>query len=659
MRLYAAVAFLSAFLLFFMQPITGKALLPVYGGGPAVWTTCMLFFQTMLLAGYAYAHWVGGRWPVVHRILLVIGCLAMLINTHPARGISPNPTAEILGSLMVTIGLPFFLLSSTSPLLQRWWTGERPYRLYAVSNAGSLIALMAYPFLAEPLLPLSTLGIVFGAGYVLFLGASFVSSFSARPREAIVEASAGWRVTIFWIALSAFASMLLLAVTAQMCQEVSSTPFLWVAPLALYLLAFMIPFAGDRWYSRRWTGLGVALAVPAACAVASAGLTVRIWIHVTAYAVVLFLCTLACSGELARSKPEPARLTGFYFAIGLGGALGGAFVALIAPRLFTDFREFYVALAGCCLLTLVGWYRSGELKLRSGRTDWAVAPAVGLLFAFAAPLLAMSQVESDTVHAWRNFYGILRVTQRLDQVGTRRALTHGRITHGLQYIDAGKRVWPTSYYGWDSGIGRTLEYYPRVKSQSLRVGIVGLGVGTLAAYGRSGDQYRFYEINPDVRTIAEGHFSYLKDSAASIEIKMGDARLSMQQEEPQGYDVLAIDAFSSDSIPTHLLSVECGAVYRRHLKPEGALLIHISNHSLDLAPVVRGLAERYGWETAQIHSAGDDLRGTYAATWVILTTNRSLLAIDPIFTAITPWSAKDRRPIVWTDDHSSLWRLLK
>ena len=662
MRLYAVLAFLSAFLLFAIQPIAGKALLPEYGGGPAVWTTCMLFFQVMLLAGYAYAHWLGARWHRLHTALVIISIPALALTAGSgvtAAGGGEHPTPDILLRLTLTIGLPFLLLASTSPLLQHWWPGERAHRLYAVSNAGAFIALVAYPFLVEPTLPLSIQFATMAGGYVLFALLSARTAMRIRPVTPTPAVPGGFSATAFWIALSAFASMLLLAVTAQMCQEVASTPFLWVLPLALYLLAFLIAFADDRWYHRRLTALAVGIAVPAACGIAAAGLTVKIWIHVAVYSAALFACALACAGELSRSRPASNELTRFYLAISLGGALGGAFVTIIAPRLFADYSEFYLALAGCCLLTLAGWYRGREWRPNFARLDWALAPAVALFLASAAPLVAMSYRQADKLHTWRNFYGILRITEHRDQVGTRRTLTHGRVTHGLQYLDAGKRTWPTSYYGWDSGVGRVLEYYPRPDRQPLRVGVIGLGVGTLAAYARRGDLYRFYEINPDVRAIAQGQFSYLKDSAGTIKILLGDARMTMEHEPPQRYDVLAVDAFSSDSIPAHLLTVECGAVYQRHLKPDGALLLHISNHSIDLAPVARGLAQRYGWESAQLHSAGDDSRGTHAATWVVLTSNRRLLEIEPVREAATPWSNKDRPPILWTDDYSSLWRLLK
>lgn len=687
MARFPLTIFLSAFLLFQIQPMMGKYILPWFGGGPGVWTACLLFFQVLLLAGYGYSHWLVTRLHFrrqseLHLGLLVASLLFLPVAPRSDLGrISWNgaPTAQILLLLLASIGMPYLLLSSTGPLLQRWFhltcPDRSPYRLYALANAGSLLGLVSYPFLIEPALTLPRQAKMWSwiyAAFILLCGWSAASTLRHRPNPVNAPDSSApppsVRATLFWLGLAACGSMLLLATTSQMCQEVAVVPFLWVLPLALYLLSFTISFDNERWYDRRWFGLLVGVAVPASCAVLAAGLAVRIWVHIAVYSVALFVCCMTCFGELVQAKPDPRYLTRFYFVVATGGGLGAVFVAVVAPRLFDHYSEFHLGLAGCCLLGLAGWRRTRAWTQYEGRPFWVTGPLAGLVLALVVALAAaVYGREGKALLASRNFYGILRLTESTEEGRSKRVLTHGRVMHGFQYTDAEKRLWPTAYYSPESGIGLVLQHHPRGNAPPgvghLTVGVVGLGVGTVAAYGRPGDSFRFYEINPDVAWIADRYFTFRKDSRAKVEVVLGDARVQLEREAAsgrfQGFDVLAIDAFNSDAIPTHLLTAECVDLYRKHLNAEGSLLFHISNQSVDLAPVVRGLAARFDWQAVRIRSKANDAQGASQATWVILTNDPALLVHPAIDKAAIPWSDKDLPPLLWTDNFTSLRQVLK
>ncbi len=671
--------FLGAFLLFQVQPLMGKVILPWFGGGPAVWPACLLFFQLALLAGYAYAHGLGARLApraqsALHVVLLAASLLFLPIA--PGAGAwkllpEQEPASRILLLLAASIGVPYLLLASTAPLLQRWFAvtspGRSPYRLYALSNTGSLLALVSYPFLVEPFLTLRAQTRVWSWSYTAFaLAAGWCAvqfgrgGGGAGPQES-PDAAAPVRATtaLFWLALSACGSTLLLAITNQMCQEVAATPFLWVLPLALYLLTYIICF--DRPFRFHRRGLMAAVMVPTACAVQAAGLALPLWVHIAVYSVTLFACCMVCHGELARAKPAPGRLTLYYLMIAAGGALGGILTGVVAPRVFSDYAEFQLGLAACCLLAMAGCIAR---KNRTGKNACATERAMlsGLGIAFLATLVSLFSAHgSGALAQRRNFYGVLRVSERSDENGPKRVLTHGRVTHGFQYTEGEKRRWPTTYFGPHSGIGLALEHHPR--REGRRVGVVGLGAGTIAAYARPGDSFLFYEINPAVTELSERYFTYRKDARGATAVIAGDARVTMERQAAgndfQNFDVLAVDAFSSDAIPAHLLTAECATLYRQHLQPDGVLALHISNRSLDLAPVARALAARLGWQALRIHSGSVTRNGTSEATWVILTSNRAFLDIPAIRSATSPWSDADPPPLLWTDDFSSLWRVLR
>ena len=693
MLCFCLTIFLSAFLLFQVQPLIARYILPWFGGGPAVWTACMLFFQILLLVGYAYAHAISSRMvrgPQVWLHLVLLGISVWFLPIEPDPAVwkplqSDEPTAHILLLLLANIGVPYLLLSSTAPLLQRWFSltfpSSSPYRLYALSNTGSLLALLTYPILVEPNLTLGRQVDVWSAGFGVFAVLCGWSAlrFVRHPSGAadvpprgvsnVPERGPDLPTVLLWLGLSAIGSVMLLATTNQMCQEVAVVPFLWVLPLSLYLLTFIISFHHERWYRRRPFGVLLVASSISAVIVLAGGAFVPLWAQLGVHSVTVFACCMACHGELARSKPHPRYLTLFYLVVAAGGALGGAFVALAAPRLFAGYWEYHVGLAGCLLLVLICWYRDG---VGSGMFQ---RPAdlwirVGVVYVLLVSVLAyQAHAQSRSALAVsRNFYGILRLNEGSDLAGAKRTLMHGRIVHGYQYQDTGKRQWPTAYYGPDSGVGLALRRHPSRRPsnphrKALRVGIVGLGAGTLAAYGRPADYFRFYEINPQVLRYSEEYFTYRRDAGATVDVILGDARIRMEREieegAPQRFDILVVDAFSSDAIPIHLITREASDLYWKHLRDDGVLLFHISNRSLDLAPITRALAERCGCEAIRIQSPKDEHRGVSKATWVVLTRNRDFLEVEAIRNAAQPWTDNDRPPLLWTDDYAALWQILK
>jgi spermidine synthase len=669
--LFPVTIFLSAFLLFQVQPIIGRYILPWFGGGPAVWTSCLLFFQVCLLAGYAYAHWLGALGSVrlqagVHSGLLLASLAFLPLRPNAAiwkAASTPDPSGRILLLLAVIVGGPYLLLSATAPLLQRWLTigdAERsPWRLYALSNFGSFLALLTYPFFVEPLLSLRTQGSIWSGLYLLFaMLCGFVAwrirfvkiqpVASGDEVESVARPAIG--TVLFWLGLSACGATLLVATTNQISQDIAVSPFLWVATLAIYLLTFVLAFESDRFYWRTSFAIAAGFFAPVACALPSVSIGLSLGWQLAIYLIALFVTCMLCQGELARSRPSPRYLTTFYLTIAAGGTIGGIFVALIAPRSFTEFSEYQIGLAAACLLGFLGWMRTGALAQWTNRSLAVRLPLMALLLGgFTAIVATMTSGKLGAVASARNFYGILRVVERVDSNGPFRELQHGRIRHGFEYLQAARKDWPTSYYGPHSGIAMALN---AIDKPGRRIAVVGLGTGTLAAWGRPGDVFRFYEINPDVERIARTWFSFLSDSKAQTEVVLGDARVQLEQ-EPQDFDLIAVDAFSSDSIPMHLLTAECADIYRRRLAPGGVLALHISNRALDLDPVARGIANYLGWTAVQIVSADDARTGESSSRWVLMTSNQDFLPQHK------PSNWSSRAPIVWTDDFASLWHVVK
>ena len=656
----------------------GRYLLPWFGGSPTVWTTCLLFFQVLLLAGYAYAHWLGSRANArlqgsVHIALLAISLLFLPITPRVGLwkpGSSADPSGSILLVLTATVAGPYFLLSATGPLLQRWFhlnePDRSPWRLYALSNLGSFAALISYPFLVEPFVRLHAQVLAWSAVYASFVvlcgwTAWRVRAGSARLGPGELETSqppTAW-ATLYWLALAMCGSILLLATTNQISQDIAVNPFLWVASLSIYLLTFILAFQSETFYRRALFAITAGILAPIACVVPSTSVSLSIANQLWIYLAAQFVACMVCHGELARSRPSPKYLTTFYLTVAAGGALGGVFVALIAPRIFTEFSEYQIGLAAACLLGFIGWLRTGALALWTRRNFAVRLPLMALLVGGITSVIAAVMLGNlPSLASARNFYGILRISEHTDRNGPLRELRHGTIRHGFQYLNEPERSWPTTYYGPHSGVGTVLTALDR---PNRNIAIVGLGAGTMAAWGRLGDTFRFYEINPHVEAMSRKWFTYLKDSAARTEVVLGDARVELERELRAGhqhdFDVIAVDAFSSDAIPLHLLTAECGDIYQRRLKPGGILLLHISNRALNLEPVARGLAEHLGWQAFLLVSGDNPATGESSSHWVVITNNAGFLERSGIAHEGAPWT--NRAPLLWTDDFASLWQVLK
>ncbi len=738
--------FISAFLVFQVQLVTGRYLLPWFGGTPAVFATCMLFFQVVLVAGYAYSYLLS-KWLTVKQSAVVHGCLLVaavaLLSFRGFSWSSPifpgntwkpvtwdQPIPLILLMLGFGVGLPFFVISTTAPLLQQWLssTGKQgsPYRLYAVSNVGSVLALVTYPIVVEPILSLRAQARLWTWFFFLFAAiCAYVTLEAGRTGSENVSASVSpadgnsrfvrWDPAL-WLLLAACGSALLIATTNQICQNVASVPLLWVLPLTIYLLSFVLCFS-ERGYWREFWIIALALATVLVCFAFYNG-QLGVFSRLGMYLFALFSCCMVCHGEAVRIKPAPRYLTTFYLMISLGGAAGSALTVLLAPYIFRNFFwELHVAIWLCWVLLVLLLMRDKHWWV-FGKKPWllgvacvmicagpllgkergpgavlsAVAAMAALGFAFhnraiepptskrtvaakAAIALALMagflpvMAYTNPVASSRNFYGILTILLQnpSDRAAQAYVLKHGRTLHGLQFLDASRRALPTAYFGPQSGIGLTLLNHPRRAAGSFRIGVVGLGAGTLAAYGRSADYFRFYEINPAVIRMAYSgtppYFTYLKDSAATIDVIPGDARISMEREllakAPQNLDVLAIDAFNGDTIPVHLLTEEAFGTYLRHLKrAQGIIAIHISNDALDLRPVVAGLAAHFHLSAVLVEDPGKS-PGCQLSSWALLTRDEDFLRLPAIQTASTPLLSAGMTPRLWTDDFSNIFQLLR
>ncbi len=744
---FALTIFTGAFLLFLVQPLIGKYILPWFGGTPGVWTTCMLFFQLVLLAGYAYAHFLS-RWlkprgqAVVHLTLLLVSVAVLPII--PADAWKPQagdaPITHILLLLGATIGLPYFVVSTTGPLMQSWFSrlnpGKSPYRLYALSNIGSLLALLAYPFLIEPNVARKLQAVSWGWGlvaYVVFSAwcvwlvwsrglAEEIPTGGATLPEETPEEVPSLRRRFLWLALPACATALLLATTNKLCQDVAVIPFLWLLPLSLYLLTFILCFAdsapmgfqrplmvivtvvgvsallvpmlidhskqellqgmlkGVGLHEEKstnrlipffcclafvcWHGYWRPLFMPALLACFGWLVYVLAYINsvgiawqVAAFCTTMFVACMVCHGELYAQKPHPRRLTGYYLMISLGGAIGGFLVAVVAPHVFNTYAELAWSCGACAVLVwlvcLPNW-RVPDFqwwRFHAWMASSLVAMAVCLVF------FVQSHEKDNVIEATRNFYGAMSVLEYgAETPGSRYLLLqHGRITHGFQLTDPDQRRRITSYYGEGSGVAMAIRTFPR---KQKRIGVVGLGTGTTAAFGEKGDYVRIYEINSEVKRIATTHFTFVKDTIAlggKVDIIMGDARLSMEREEPQRLDVLALDAFSSDAIPVHLLTKEAMAIYGKHLAPDGVLAIHISNRYLDLEPVVANLAKEFGYQRLSIADGeGEKDWWIYSSTWVLLSKNKELMSLIASQKVSTEKEEPLKSVPLWTDDYAAL-----
>ncbi len=685
--IYALTIGLGAFLLFQVQPIAAKTILPWFGGSAAVWTTCLLFFQAALLLGYVYAHWSDRRlrpstqaWLHIALLTLSLGLLPLAAGIDWKRHTSGDPSLRILLLLSATIGLPYTLLATTGPLVQAWWrrSGNRIglYRLYALSNAGSLLGLLSYPILVEPYLSrrhqiflwagsFTAYAILMGTMAMMRRGDADLHqslSFPADvddPRTGSIAPPSLARYGL-WIALSACASTLLAATTSFLSQNVAPVPFLWVVPLSLYLLTFIICFSHDRAYWRSvWLPLAAVAIGGMAYLLVGYSQTPHLYITLPAFLVGLFCCCMFCHGELARAKPAPEYLTTFYVAIAIGGALGSLFAGLIAPHVFVVNAELPVGLVLTASLALAIIYREYYRTLQSRVRRLVLFPTTTGLLVFLMVYVAkgVHNQTSESRIAVRNFYGSLRVIDAEGDFGEKhRELLNGVINHGAEFVDQSRWCDTTTYYGPTSGVGTT--FFSQQRPSPMRVGILGLGTGTIAGYGHPGDVFKFYEINPLVTKLARQEFHFLTDCPGRVEVIPGDARLSLEREPDQQFDLLAVDAFSGDSIPVHLLTKEAFSLFFRHLKPDGILAIHISNRYVNLRPIVSGMAKHFRKDLLVVTSESDTYL-QYNSIWALIAEPGGRLQEPAIAADAEPLNEPLDENTLWTDDYSSLWKLLR
>lgn len=699
MLIYILSIFLSAFLLFQVQPMIARYILPWFGGTPAVWSTVQLFFQVSLTAGYTYAAWLVRRVPHkwqgwIHVALLVISLAALVIlgNGWPSpvmpdaswRPLSvETPVVDIFKLLLVGVGIPYFLLATNSPLTQAWFNralpGRSPYWLYALSNIGSLLGLLAYPFLIEPNLTLKVQGWVWTGGYALFAiltgyealrsmrGANLPQVVEPANEKNVPAARPSVQVQVLWILLSAIASTMFLATTSQITQEVAAIPFLWVLPLSIYLLSFILTYSSERWYQRRIFGVLMIIAT-VGLIWALVDTHANFFPLIVVYSFLLFVGAMICNGETYRLRPDPAHLTRFYLMTSIGGALGGITVDLIAPFVFKGYWELpiSVGLTWALLLAIFISRRSTNRTLRLRFIYNVIVGATVLLVGAFGLYAVLGGKTSGAVFEERDFYGVVRVRETNQDNPPWRAYTmaHGTTIHGLQFLASDKRDEPTSYYARVSGVGLAMTNHPKY-GHGMRVGVLGLGIGTLAAYGQPGDSYRMYEINPTMVSLAEGqggYFSFLADTRATVSVVLGDARILLEREladhGSNQFDFLAIDVFSSDSVPVHLLTKEAFNIYLQHLAPDGILAVHTSSRYLDTLPVIWQAARYFNLKIAVISTDGDD-RLIFPSNWVLLSRDPSVLDAPAITQRAISLQGYSTTVPLWTDDFSNLFQILK
>lgn len=672
--LYGAAIFLSAFLLFAVEPMAAKRLLPALGGSSAVWITCLVFFQTVLLFGYLYAHALAQRarssWPsLLHIALLILAAIGLAAVRQPNLSrAATHPVTAIFAALSMTIGVPFLLLASTSPLLQDWWARQQqsriPWRIFALSNAGSLLALVLYPSVIEPRLTLDQQRAAWDWGFALYAALCAGAAWRARsvmalpqseasPADAALRSSTHARV--LWFLLPAAAAMQLCAVTSHITQNIAAIPLLWILPLAVYLITFILAFEFPGLY-RQWivVGMLVVLLASLGMMLSNSEVSYPILLNIGFFLAEMFFACYFCHAEAYALRPaRSSEGTLFYLLVAAGGAAGTFFIGILCPLLFSANYDFALAFLATAMLALAATWRSGWRQ----RLLWSAATA-GML---ALVIMLHIAYARDTMLEERNFYGALREEESHfpPQALTVRTLFNGTIEHGAQWFAPEFRRTPTTYYAIDSGIGLALRFC--CGGRPRNIGVIGLGTGTIAAYGRPGDRIRFYEINPAVLPIAQHLFAYLRESEAQITFAPGDGRLSLTAEPPRHFDVLVVDAFTGDAIPLHLLTTQAMQIYRRQLTPGGILVFNVSNQYLNLPPEIAALAQASGMEARVINTRADDDRGEFRASWVLVTRNAHFLQ-QPAVASVARAIRLQPGLGAWTDDYSSLlpileWRL--
>jgi hypothetical protein len=678
---FASTTFLSAFLLFLVQPLIARQILPWFGGSSSVWSVCMLFFQVELLVGYAYVHLIAERLgsrrqALVHGVLLLASLATLPITADPAwkEFAATRPGLGVCLVLALAVGVPYLMLSTTGPLMQAWFArvagaggaAQRTWRLYALSNLGSMLALVAYPLAVEPVFELRSQALLWSLCYAVFVGLGLLVAWRVRQAAEAVPAAAlaptgqasvarpGWRECLLWVGLAATPSVLLLSLTRQLTTDVAPVPFLWVLPLALYLLSFILCFDAPRYYVRPLFLAALPLALGAVTFAIDQAESVIV--QVVLIALALFVFCMVCHGELTRRKPAVRHLTLFYLMMSIGGALGGTVVGLLAPVLFDAYYELPLGLALCATLVMVVLWRELRLPVRA---------VLGIVLLAYVGWLGHEAVDANRGYrlAMRNFYSQTRVEDRLDaSPGPKRVMVHGTIVHGEQLLDPAQAQTPTAYYCTASGIGRAMASLPGDRSR--HIGVVGLGAGTLAAYGRAGDRLRIYEINDQVLAAARSEFSFLSGTPATVTPVLGDARLMLERElarsGSQQFDLLAMDAFSGDSIPVHLVTMEAMQAYMKHLTPEGILAVHITNHYLDLRPVMAAAARQLDRDVLVFDlQPGDALPLCRHSVWALLVPRTMRAAALPEALQGGQWLDPKPGFKPWTDSFSNLLGVLQ
>lgn len=676
---YGLTIFLGAFLLFQIQPLAAKLLLPEFGGVAAVWTTAMVFFQLVLLGGYAFVHGlqrIGGP-RTVYAVQVGLLCLAAATLPISTSGWAPPWESNFLAWPVATrlasqVGAVFFVIATTGPLVQLWQAqthpARSPFRLYALSNFGSLLGLVSYPLWVEPLLGLHRQTWLWSLGYVVYAILMIASGWQtvSQGRWQIVEAKNAPAARVpsaqisVWLLLTALASAILMATTNLLCQEVASFPFLWVLPLTVYLLTWMICFERPEWYRRRPCVLVLYVSGLGCLILFHLGTSAALIWHVWAFPTFCFAAGMICHGELERRKPARQNLTLFFLVVSLGGLLGSVLVVLVMPQVFTRFFEFHFLLILVLFLAMLATGRG--LARRHGSFGWQAGGWIfsGLFVVLIAGSSLWYSIAADQRNGIlarrRSEYGLVAVSD--NQVF--REMINGQTRHGRQFHDTRKAHQPIDYYDPQTGVGIAFEYLHQ-KSQpdgKLKTGVIGLGGGVLATWLRPGDSMRFYEINPQVVELARTYFTYLDDAAGVTEIVIGDARIELERELRQGsqqFDLLIVDAFTSDSIPVHLLTREGLAVYWQHLQADGVLALHVSNRYLNLLPVAWDAGQSAG-VNALLFERRSQNPDVQECTWVLLT-RRTDEDFQPMVAArATPWPALT--PVVWTDDLNSVGPLI-
>lgn len=668
--LYFITIFLSALLLFLVQPMIAKVILPSFGGGAAVWTSCMLFFQCLLLAGYCYSHGLityfkPKKQLLIHGSLLII---ALVITPISIEVIQTNnaPQFNILLILLISIGLPYFVLSANAPLIQRWFGYENkelsPYKLYALSNVGSLIGLLLYPFAIEPFITLDNQLMLWSVGYwmfalccmlliaKLFLPSDTFKSISVTEikRNTLLE-------KLLWTTLSSIGVIALLAVTSSMTQNISSIPFLWLLPLVLYLVSFIVCFANEAWISRKFWYGGLLISLPITFLLYFFASLFPLVIQLLLYSFVLQSVCMVSHGELVRLKPQKESLTAYYLAMSIGGVIGGLFVSFIAPALFDQYIEFPLVVWACFVIgAVLSWH-----ALHASRTKILMGGLVITLLSAGSFMFVNDLYKQYDVANGRNFYGQLAVKDIIVNDLNERRLVDGTTSHGTQSLNATNSQVPLSYYRANTGVAVAIKSLQ--KRDELNVSIIGLGAGTLASYGRVNDSYHFLELNPMVSDYAHRYFTYIENSNAQVKVSIGDGRQLLTDNQlfnDNELDLLVVDAFSSDAIPTHLLTTQAIMLYKRRIKDDGMIALHISNTHLDLVPLVYGLAKELSLSATFVLTASD-AKNTNMAQWVLLAKETNVLNDPMILDVKTKWPDNINKQTIWTDDYSNLLSVLK